>query len=251
MELSRCKRWLVDNRLSLHVGKTECLLFGSKRRLKGVGEFQVFCDGTPVVRMFSVKYLGVLLDTNLDGSAHACSLMKTCAGKLAFLYRYSNFLDKRSRQTLCSSLIQPSIDYCCSSWHGGLSIALKERLNVIQRKMIRFIYGMDFRGHVDSKHLRELSWLSIPDRVNLFRIRHNLAPTYLLPNFCSISSVHSHNTRGSSFNFQLSRELSLSPSSFAFTAIKQWNSLPNNLKDIHEFRVFKRKLKQFLVEQYD
>ena len=52
-ELSRCKRWLVDNRLSLHIGKTECLLFGSKRRLKGVGEFQVFCDGTPVVRMFS------------------------------------------------------------------------------------------------------------------------------------------------------------------------------------------------------
>ena len=86
---------------------------------------------------------------------------------------------------------------------------------------------------------------------HLFRIRHNLAPTYLLPNFRAISTVHSHNTRGSSFNFQLSRELSLSPSSFAFTAIKQWNGLPNNLKDIHEFRVFKRKLKQFLIEQYD
>ena len=222
-----------------------------------MGNFQVFWDGTPVVRMFSVKYLGVLLDANLDGSAHACSLMKTCAGKLAFLYRHSNFLDKRSRQTLCTSLIQPGIDYCCSSWHGGLTVALKERLNVIQRKMIRFIYGMDFRGHVDSKHLRELSWLSISDRVkffrmsHLFRIRHNLAPTYLLPNFRAISTVHSHNTRGSSFNFQLSRELSLSPSSFAFTAIKQWNGLPNNFKDIHEFRVFKRKLKQFLIEQYD
>ena len=29
-ELSTCKSWLVDNRLSLHVGKTESLLFGSK-----------------------------------------------------------------------------------------------------------------------------------------------------------------------------------------------------------------------------
>ena len=39
-ELSKCKSWLVDNRLSLHVGKTEALLFGTKRRLKGV-DFRV------------------------------------------------------------------------------------------------------------------------------------------------------------------------------------------------------------------
>ena len=156
----------MDNRLSLHVGKTECLLFGSKRKLRGVENFQVFCDGTPVVRTSSVKYLGVMLDSHLDGSAHAGSLMKACAGKLAFLYRCSSFLDVKSRKTLCASLIQPSIDYCCSSWHGGLTVALKERLNVIQRKMIRFIYGMDFRGHDDGKHLKELSWLSISDREN-------------------------------------------------------------------------------------
>ena len=47
-ELTTCKKWLVDNRLSLHVGKTECLLFGSGGRLKGVGEFCVTCDGSPV-----------------------------------------------------------------------------------------------------------------------------------------------------------------------------------------------------------
>ena len=60
-ELSRCKHWLVDNRLSLHIGKTESLLFGTKRRLKGAENFCVFCDGTPVERSFSDKYLGVFL----------------------------------------------------------------------------------------------------------------------------------------------------------------------------------------------
>ena len=114
MELSSCKRWLVDNRLSLHVGKTESLLFGSKRRLKGC-DFRVFCDGTPVERKFTVKYLGVLLDENVNGSAHACNLMKVCAGRLAFLYRQSSLFDKKCRQTLCSALIQPYMDYCTSS----------------------------------------------------------------------------------------------------------------------------------------
>ena len=102
-ELGKCKQWLDDNKLSLHVGKTECLLFGSKRRLKGAENFHIHCDGTSVERKFCVKYLGVTLDTNMNGSAHVGNLMKVCAGRLAFLYRYSSLLDKKCRQTLCAS----------------------------------------------------------------------------------------------------------------------------------------------------
>ena len=255
-ELSFCKQWLVDNRLSLHVGKTESLLFGSKRKLKQVENFSVLCDGTPVERKSFVKYLGVMLDENINGSVHARNLMKVCAGRLAFLYRCSSLLDRKCRQMLCSALIQPHIDYCCSTWYSGLTVALKERFNVIQRKMVRFVNGMDNRAHVDSGNLRELLWLNIPDRVkffkmsHLFRIRHKLAPKYLLPNFRFVSDAHSHFTRGSSFNFYLSRDLSLSPSGFSFTAIKQWNELPNSLKSIENFQVFKRKLKEFMLGQY-
>lgn len=36
-ELASCKRWLIDNRLSLHLGKTECILFGTKKRLESSG----------------------------------------------------------------------------------------------------------------------------------------------------------------------------------------------------------------------
>ena len=86
-ELLSCRKWLVENKLSLHVGKTECLLFGSKRRLKGVDSFQVYCDGAPVERVHCVKYLGVLLDESLDGSMHVGKMLKTCAGRLSFLHR--------------------------------------------------------------------------------------------------------------------------------------------------------------------
>ena len=153
------------------MGKTETLLFGTKRRLKGV-DFRVNCDGIPVNRKFNVKYLGVLLDANLNGWDHARSLLKVCAGRLSFLYRHSSLLDRKCRQTLCSALIQPYMDYCCSSWYGGLSSALRERLNVVQRKMVRFIDSLDNRTHVDTKDLRNLSWLSIPDRVRFFRMTH-------------------------------------------------------------------------------
>ena len=256
-ELSRCKHWLVDNRLSLHLGKTEVLLFGSKRRLKGVENFQVFCDGTPIERKYNVKYLGVLLDENLNGNVHAGNLMKACAGRLSFLYRNSSFLDRKSRQTLCASLIQPHIDYCCSSWYAGLTISLKKRLDVLQRKMVRFVYGLDPRAHVGNAELSRLAWLAVPDRVtffclaHLFKIKHKTAPGYLNNDFTPVSSVHSHNTRASSQNFQLSRDLALSQNSFAFLAAKEWNKLPHDIKSLTDLRLFKKRLKLHLFSQYD
>ena len=126
-------------------------------------------------------------------------------------------------------------------------------MNIIQRKMARFVCNMDYRGHVDDKNFRDLFWLNVPDRVkffrmaHLFRIRHKLAPAYLLPNFKLVSAAHTYNTRSSSHIFHLSRDFS---DGFAFTAIKQWNELPDDIKSITEFRVFKRRLKEFLISQY-
>lgn len=36
--LDSYKHWLVDNRLSIHLGKTESILFGPKRKLQNVAE---------------------------------------------------------------------------------------------------------------------------------------------------------------------------------------------------------------------
>ena len=94
---------------------------------------------------------------------------------------------------------------------------LRNRLDVIQRRMVRFVEDMDCMGHVDSRDLRKLSWLSVPDRVrffkltSVFKIKKGTAPGYLSEHFVPTSSRHSHDTRQSMFGFHLSKELSLSP----------------------------------------
>ena len=256
-ELFCCKQWLVDNKLSLHIGKTECIIFGSGRRLKRAGNFRVMCEGTAIKQVYCVKYLGVYLDANMSGATQVKTILGTCAGRLAFLHRNSSLLDEKCRTILCSALIQPFVDYCCSSWYSGITVSLQKRLDVVQRKMVRFVKGWDPRHHVSFADICSLSWIPIPDRVeffkmmHLYRIRYNLAPRYLMSNFKSIASVHSHNTRGSDFNFSLPRYLSLSPHSFAFTAIRHWNLLPNNVKGVEQFWVFKQRLKSYLMSRYD
>ena len=39
LELEMCSKWIVDNKLSLHMGKTKCIIFGSKRKL---GKINIF-----------------------------------------------------------------------------------------------------------------------------------------------------------------------------------------------------------------
>ena len=246
----------MDNKLSLHVGKTESLLFGTSRRLSKVDDYVVTCDDEPVKRVSSVKYLGVFLDENLSGKEHAESLISKCTGRLSFLYRKAAFLDFYSRKTLCASLIQPYLDYCCSSWYSSVSKHFKNRLDVLQRRMLRFVFSKSAMDHVDTKELKYLSWLSIPDRVlffkimHIFKIRNGSAPNYLIRNFTTLATAHSYKTRGSSFDYFISKEVAQSPNTFAYTGIKGWNSLPNSLKEIESESVFRARLKEFLLSGY-
>ena len=221
-----------------------------------MGNFVVHCDGLPVQQNFEVKYLGVLLDDRFTGSAHVKNMLKTCMGRLSFLYRNSSLLDFSCRKLLCSSLIQPYLDYCSSSWYSGVTAQLRSRLDVTQRKMVRFVFSLENRAHVGNVELASLSWLSVLDRVNyfklvqLFKIRTGSAPHYLLSDFKLVSDSHTHVTRGSKSNYQTSKSLALAQTTFSYTVIKVWNSLPPFLKEPMSLPLFKRRLKEYLLSRY-
>ena len=157
--------------------------------------------------MNTVKYLGFLLDEQLSGVAHVGTSIKQILSRLAFLYRNGHLMNSEVRKTLYSALVQPYFDYCCSLWYTSLTQDCKRKLDVLQRKMIRFILHLDFRSHVDSAHLKRLSWLSVSDRVRHFKLRHvfyifsKTAPDYMMENFKRVDDVHSYCTRGRDTNF--------------------------------------------------
>ena len=256
-QLASCRTWITDNRLSLHVGKTESILFGSSRRLRRVSNYQITCEGMPVKQVATVTYLGVQLNETLNGKSHAEGLIKKCGSRISFLYRNSAILDKRSRKSLCTALIQPYLDYCCSSWFSGLSQKLKSKLDVLQRRMVRFINSMHHMDHVDLSQYAEISWLTFADRVryfklcHMFRVKLGSAPRYISMNFSPISSSHSYPTRSSAaHDFVVPRLLSNAQDSFSFTAMKEWNGLPTQLKSILSESVFRARVRQFLLERY-
>ena len=57
-ELQNVSNWLVDNKLSVHFGKTESFLFCSKIKLCKSPELNIQCNGTNVRPKSTVTYLG-------------------------------------------------------------------------------------------------------------------------------------------------------------------------------------------------
>ena len=104
--LENCFDWLVDNKLSLHLGKNECDLFGPSRKFKSGGQFEVKCHNHVIKASDHVKYLGVTIDKYLRCDLIVNEIIKIVNARLKFLYRNGASLNNRSRSTLASALIQ-------------------------------------------------------------------------------------------------------------------------------------------------
>ena len=108
------------------MGKTECILFGSKRKLRKAEEFYIECNGHKIKAQNSVKYLGLNLENQLSGEAVGNNIVQKVNARLKFLYRQCSFLEEKLRRSVCSALIQCHLDYACSSWYSSLNRHLRK-----------------------------------------------------------------------------------------------------------------------------
>ena len=247
VELGAVSEWLCENRLSLHLGKTHSILFGSKKRISKCSELHVTCNGSVIGSESKVTYLGAILDQTLSGASTARSIITKSTNKLNFLYRNVRSLDSKSKAMLTSALIQCHFDYASAIWYSGLTQTLKYKLQIVQNKIIRFILDLPARSHVGMfpvhKRVEQLKMN------HMFNIIHGISPAYLKEDI-SLQDNASHQTRSvTSLSCQTPRVNSFGLKSFFYTAIKSWNSLPFSLRSINMKQSFKNILKTSIWNQ--
>jgi ribonuclease P/MRP protein subunit RPP40 len=253
-ELQNVSNWLVDNKLSLHLGKTESILFGSKSKLSKASELNVECNGTIIQAKPSVKYLGAEIDQNVSGEYMACNVIKKVSSRTKFLARKSRYLDKDTMKLLAAALVQCQLDYASTSWYSNLSKTTKIKLQICQNKLIRTVLHLPPRTHLDHSHFKELNWLPVESRVNQLRLRHvhqivyNNCPKYLSNYFNNISNVHNIRTRSSQSSLFIPRfKSNIGKSSFKYTGAFAWNQLPSGAQTCVDPIIFKKTVKSFLL----
>ena len=187
--MESCSSWLIDNKLSLHLGKTECMLFGSTRKLKRVKSFHVTCNGHNIPAKESVKYLGFTIDRFLSCEVFVDNIVKKVNSRVKFLYRNCKDFGVHTKQTLASALVQCHLDYSCSSWYSGLTKKLQSKLQVAQNRITRFVLDPPPRSSINYKVLDKINTLKVSDRAKQLRLNHSFnifndfkCPTYLKEN---------------------------------------------------------------------
>ena len=249
-EMNGISKWLQANKLSLHLGKTESILFGSVHKLKKVSEMKISCNNVEIEAKSSVKYLGVVLDQDMTGSTMGNNVVKKVNSVLKFLHRKSDFLKFSNRKLLCSALLQSRFDYGYNFFYRGMYCDLVTKFQTAQNKMIRFILEYNSRRHLFAKDFIKAGYLSVEKRydylsVNLmYKIYYDQAPSYLCQ-FKKVDSVHSYETRGSVMTYVLPNIKTQGKKTFMYNGAKLWNSLPVSMKRIECMDNFKMKCKKY------
>ena len=83
--MESCSNWVVDNKLSLHLGKTECVLFGPCRKLRNITNFHVQHKDHIIKAQDSVRYLGLFIDNHMNCEKIVNLITEKVNSRLKFL----------------------------------------------------------------------------------------------------------------------------------------------------------------------
>ena len=162
-DLHCVKEWLLANKLSLNVTKTEHMFIGSDDNLKKIRDVpHLYLGDTSIKRVQSSKSLGVFIDERLSWGANTDYISKRVSSAIRGLRQVRSLVPLTTALIIYNSLIQPIFDYCDVVW-DDLPITSAQRLQKLQNRAARVItqQGFDIR----SNELRNmLGWDNLEQR---------------------------------------------------------------------------------------
>ena len=181
--LRNCE-WLLANKLSLNVTKTEYMFIGSDDNLRKIRDIPHLNLGdTSIRRVHSSKSLGVYMGERLSWDAHIEYISKRVSSAIGGLRQVRSLVPFDTALTIYNSLIQPMFDYCDVVW-DNLSITATQRLQKLQNRAARVItqQGYDTKSN-DIRN--QLGWDTLDQKrhkhkaIMIHKTLNNLAPMYL------------------------------------------------------------------------
>ena len=136
--------WLIANKLTLNVKKTEFMLIASKRKLKQFSYDPCILIGNHNIKQVTnKKVLGITLDDELRWHKHNDLQCKKLSKSIALLRRSKRFVNQNVLTNMYNSLVLPQFTYCSNVWNDG-SRTHTDKLLKMQKRADRIITGSTY-----------------------------------------------------------------------------------------------------------
>ena len=146
-ELASINQWFTSNKLSSNAKKTKysCFHKPSKKDIPLMLP-KLTISNHVIERQELIKFLGVLLDENLNWKEHIKHTENKIAKNLGLLYNVRPFLERNALLALYYSYIQTYINYANIAWGSTCRTNLK-KINSQRKHAIRIIFNKNKFAH--------------------------------------------------------------------------------------------------------
>ena len=232
-DLNNVHNWLLTNKLTLNVRKTEYMLIGSRQKLSQVKidpDLHIGSEG--IGRVSSTKTLGVLVDENITWRNHIDYVAKKVAKGIGLLRRSKDLLEINTLKTIYNATVLPYFDYCALVW-DNCSQTIKHKFEKLHNKAARIITGDSYEIRSDAVRSK-LGWVTLQERRDkimsklMKQIVDKKSIDYLQELF-TISSNSVYSLRSNNCSLLLPKpNTNALKRSFSYRGAAAWNNLPLN-----------------------
>ena len=176
-KLSKLETWFALNKLSINVSKTNYMIFSN---FNINHDIQLFIGRNLISRVSETKFLGVIIDDNLNWHSHINEVCRKLYNGYFIVKRASHVLSKYSLNMFYNSMCLPYITYCSEIWRNASAYALN-KIMLLQKKWIRMVHKAKYLDHkkplfLSSKSLPFHELVKYSTLLLMYKAFHDLLP---------------------------------------------------------------------------
>ena len=237
-EMVNVTEWLNSNKLSLNLKKTHYIIFQRQKSKPKIQE-KLYINNVLIDRTRKSKFLGVIIDQNLNFFDHIQYIKGKISRSIGILYKSKSYLKPKTLLTLYYAFTYPYFTYCLTIWGNTFGTYLDPLLK-LQKRAIRILCGAQKYARTEplfSKlKLLTLSELYIYSVEKFMYKYHQSKLPNIFTNFFTYNrDIHTYHTRQHDLlhvpsSFSKIRDIAVSVSNYFASHIERNCSL-NTYKD--------------------
>ena len=247
-EFNRVLDWLAANKLIINLSKTHLMLFTTRTRPETIS---IQAKGQLINEIKEVKFLGVILDSDMKWNSHIEHISKKISKSVSILKMLKFTFPSNVLKNIYFSLIYPYFTYCNLVWGSAVSTHT-DILVKLQKKAVRSISKVGYLDHT-APLFNNLKLLQVHEIYNyncakfIYQCYNNKSFKNFKDKLCTNSDYHDHNTRSKDLLRKPKGRLKLFDNTALERGIELWNTMFDCTKNASTILSFKSQLKSYMM----